>query len=148
MATGHHRYSLYIRNHLYWQLTTSHHICTIGFQCWINSIIHDTYHKTHRTPMHHLLRYENGFTPMHWAAQHGRRDLVEFICEKVAGSLRNEEICENHEMISWWMIPDSGLVYFCLVFLVISGFTKFGQDLRWFDPPNLLEFGLQGESEF
>lgn len=27
--------------------------------------------------------YENGFTPMHWAAQHGRRDLVEFICEKV-----------------------------------------------------------------
>jgi len=27
--------------------------------------------------------YENGFTPMHWAAQHGRRDLVEFIREKV-----------------------------------------------------------------
>lgn len=27
--------------------------------------------------------YENGFSPMHWAAQHGRRDLVEFIREKV-----------------------------------------------------------------
>ena len=32
------------------------------------------------------MRYENGFTPMHWAAQHGRRDLVEFIREKVVGA--------------------------------------------------------------
>ena len=32
------------------------------------------------------MRYENGFTPMHWAAKDGRRDLVEFIREKVVGA--------------------------------------------------------------
>ena len=29
--------------------------------------------------------FENGFSPMHWAAQRGRRDLVEFIRQQVDG---------------------------------------------------------------
>lgn len=46
---------------------------------------------------------------MHWAAQHGRRDLVEFICEKVAGSLRNEE------MIVVWSTFGLGVLVYCMV---------------------------------
>lgn len=29
--------------------------------------------------------FENGFSPLHWAAQRGRRDLVEFIRQQVDG---------------------------------------------------------------
>ena len=48
------------------------------------------------------MRYENGFTPMHWAAQHGRRDLVEFIRAKVVGAPSKQPwiLMENVSIIS------------------------------------------------
>ena len=33
------------------------------------------------------LRFEHGFSPMHWSAQRGRRDLIEFIRQQVASAL-------------------------------------------------------------
>jgi len=32
------------------------------------------------------LRFEHGFSPMHWSAQRGRRDLIEFIRQQVASA--------------------------------------------------------------